>query len=185
MLWSSHGDQGYAIGLAHSASGHITGPWTQDETALWPEDGGHGMIVRLADGELALTLHQPNGTPDIIATGPVTMSLAPNLPLIISGAVLGISTTFAKGLAPLVLLIGAGSDEKNSTLLYIAAATLTLLSACGRHQPRRHRFAPRGVWPRRRPGGADAIRTRPPQSTDLYRAYKGPAAGEGRHAGNS
>ncbi|MFJ9895972.1 glycoside hydrolase family 43 protein [Streptomyces sp. NPDC091280] len=64
MLWSSHGDQGYAMGLAHSASGRITGPWTQDEQALWPTDGGHGMVFRLGDGSLALTLHQPNNTPD-------------------------------------------------------------------------------------------------------------------------
>ncbi|MEI5525005.1 hypothetical protein WB401_21230 [Streptomyces brasiliscabiei] len=64
MLWSSHGEQGYAMGVAHSVSGLITGPWTQDEHALWPADGGHGMIFRLADGHLTLTLHQPNNTPD-------------------------------------------------------------------------------------------------------------------------
>ncbi|WP_206326722.1 glycoside hydrolase family 43 protein [Streptomyces sp. S3(2020)] len=64
MLWSSYGEQGYAMGVAHSVSGRITGPWTQEEHALWPTDGGHGMIFRLADGNLALTLHQPNNTPD-------------------------------------------------------------------------------------------------------------------------
>ncbi|NUS89146.1 MAG: family 43 glycosylhydrolase [Streptomyces sp.] len=64
MLWSSHGDQGYAMGVAHSASGQITGPWTQEADALWPTDGGHGMVVRLANGELAVTLHQPNNSPD-------------------------------------------------------------------------------------------------------------------------
>ncbi|MET8976373.1 glycoside hydrolase family 43 protein [Streptomyces sp. NPDC004539] len=64
MLWSSHGEQGYAMGLAHSASGLVTGPWTQDEHPLWPADGGHGMVFRLGDGSLALTLHQPNTTPD-------------------------------------------------------------------------------------------------------------------------
>ncbi|WP_416971742.1 glycoside hydrolase family 43 protein [Streptomyces sp. 4F14] len=64
MLWSSHGEQGYAMGVAHSVSGEVTGPWTQEESALWPSDGGHGMVFRLRDGGLALTLHQPNSTPD-------------------------------------------------------------------------------------------------------------------------
>ncbi|MEU7743278.1 hypothetical protein [Nonomuraea sp. NPDC049158] len=64
MLWSSVGEQGYAMGVAHSSSGQVTGPWTQEEQALWSTDGGHGMIVRLRDGRLALTLHQPNTTPD-------------------------------------------------------------------------------------------------------------------------
>lgn len=64
MLWSSFGDQGYAMGIAHSATGHITGPWTQEEQPLWAVDGGHGMILRLDDGQLVLTLHQPNTTPD-------------------------------------------------------------------------------------------------------------------------
>lgn len=64
MLWSSHGDQGYAMGIARSASGDVTGPWLQEENALWAADGGHGMVVRLLDGSLALTLHQPNTSPD-------------------------------------------------------------------------------------------------------------------------
>ncbi|MFG2966304.1 MULTISPECIES: glycoside hydrolase family 43 protein [unclassified Streptomyces] len=64
MLRSGHGEQGYAMGPAHSASGRVTGPWRQDEPALWPADGGHGTVFRLADGSLALTLHQPNNTPD-------------------------------------------------------------------------------------------------------------------------
>lgn len=64
MLWSSHGDQGYAMGIAHSTSGAVTGPWTQEETPIWAADGGHGMVVRLLDGSLALTLHQPNDTPN-------------------------------------------------------------------------------------------------------------------------
>ncbi|MEV5323163.1 alpha/beta fold hydrolase [Nonomuraea sp. NPDC052634] len=64
MLWSSYGDKGYAMGIAHSESGLVTGPWTQEERPLWAEDGGHGMIVRLRDGSLALTLHQPNDSPN-------------------------------------------------------------------------------------------------------------------------
>lgn len=64
MLWSSMGDQGYAMALASSASGRIEGPWTQSEIPLWAADGGHGMIFRTFGGDLVLTLHQPNRTPD-------------------------------------------------------------------------------------------------------------------------
>lgn len=64
MLWSSFGEHGYAMGIAHSTSGNIEGPWTQEQNALWSADGGHGMIFRPNDGGLALTLHQPNNTPD-------------------------------------------------------------------------------------------------------------------------
>ena len=64
MLWSSFGDQGYAMGIARSTSGHVTGPWVQEAEPLWGADGGHGMIARLLDGELLLTLHQPNDTPN-------------------------------------------------------------------------------------------------------------------------
>ncbi|MDN5570079.1 MAG: glycoside hydrolase family 43 protein [Propionibacteriaceae bacterium] len=64
MLWSSFGEAGYAMGVAHSASGHVTGPWTQEDEPLWAADGGHGMIARLPAGDLVLTLHQPNSSPD-------------------------------------------------------------------------------------------------------------------------
>lgn len=64
MLWSSHGERGYAMGLAHSETGRITGPWRQQDEPLWPADGGHGMVLRLPDGGLLLTLHQPNDSPD-------------------------------------------------------------------------------------------------------------------------
>jgi beta-xylosidase len=64
MLWSSHGIEGYAMGLAHSLSGHITGPWVQQETPLWGKDGGHGMIFRDFKGQLYMTLHTPNDTPN-------------------------------------------------------------------------------------------------------------------------
>jgi len=63
MLWSSFGDRGYAMGIARSTSGSVLGPWTQEERPIWAEDGGHGMIARTLDGELLLTLHQPNETP--------------------------------------------------------------------------------------------------------------------------
>jgi arabinan endo-1,5-alpha-L-arabinosidase len=63
MLWSSLGHHGYAMGLARSLSGHVSGPWVQSEQALWEEDGGHGMVFRAFDGRLFITLHQPNNTP--------------------------------------------------------------------------------------------------------------------------
>lgn len=63
MLWSSSGYKGYAMGLARSLSGEITGPWVQSEQALWEEDGGHGMVFRAFDGRLFITLHRPNNSP--------------------------------------------------------------------------------------------------------------------------
>lgn len=64
MLWSSFGDSGYAMGVATSASHSIVGPWSQSEHAIWPADGGHGMIFADADGDLLLALHTPNRTPE-------------------------------------------------------------------------------------------------------------------------
>lgn len=64
MLWSSFGDSGYAMGVAVSVTGGIRGPWAQSEEALWAADGGHGMIFTDRDGQLHLTLHTPNRTPD-------------------------------------------------------------------------------------------------------------------------
>lgn len=64
MLWSSMGEEGYALGVATSETGRIAGPWTQTAEPLWPKDGGHGMVFRGPEGGLLLTLHQPNRTPD-------------------------------------------------------------------------------------------------------------------------
>ena len=63
MVWSSFGEHGYAIGVARSSNGEITGQWTQDEAPLYAEDGGHGMLFRTFEGRLMLTFHQPNETP--------------------------------------------------------------------------------------------------------------------------
>lgn len=63
MLWSSFGDRGYAMGIARSASGTVLGLWRQEAEPLWSTDGGHGMIARTLDGDLFLTLHQPNTSP--------------------------------------------------------------------------------------------------------------------------
>ena len=63
MIWSSFGANGYAVGVAKSASGEIAGPWVQLDRPLFSENGGHGMIFADNEGKLFLTLHSPNQTP--------------------------------------------------------------------------------------------------------------------------
>jgi len=63
MLWSSFGSSGYAVGVARSAGGRITGPWVQEPEPLFARDGGHAMVFRTFDGRLMLSLHRPNRTP--------------------------------------------------------------------------------------------------------------------------
>ena len=63
LLWSSAGEHGYTMGIAHSTGGTIHGPWTQQTAPLFAKDGGHGMIFRTFEGRLMLTLHTPNTTP--------------------------------------------------------------------------------------------------------------------------
>lgn len=63
QLWmtiSSWGEKEYAVGAARSASGSIKGPWIQQETPIWPENGGHGMSFRDLYGKMIFTLHYPN-----------------------------------------------------------------------------------------------------------------------------
>jgi GH43 family beta-xylosidase len=57
MLWSSHGKDGYAMGMA--VADKIDGEWTQIETPIVTQNGGHGMIFEM-DGKLYITYHQPN-----------------------------------------------------------------------------------------------------------------------------
>ncbi|WP_255470757.1 glycoside hydrolase family 43 protein [Pseudarthrobacter sp. B4EP4b] len=64
MLWSSHGEAGYAMGIVESESGTITGPWIQNDRPLWSSNGGHGMILRTSKGHDYLVFHWPNNTPD-------------------------------------------------------------------------------------------------------------------------
>lgn len=64
MLWASFTGGRYAQGLARSASGEVTGPWEHEPEPLYEGDGGHGMVFRRFDGDLVLTLHTPNRTPD-------------------------------------------------------------------------------------------------------------------------
>ncbi|MNI14540.1 Intracellular endo-alpha-(1-_5)-L-arabinanase [compost metagenome] len=64
MLWASFNEGSYALGMARSANGQVTGPWVQEENALYKKDGGHGMVFRTFEGKLILTIHAPNQTPN-------------------------------------------------------------------------------------------------------------------------
>lgn len=57
MLWSSWGAKRYAMGVAYSSSGKITGPWIQEEEPIYKENGGHGMLFHTFDGRFMLSLH--------------------------------------------------------------------------------------------------------------------------------
>jgi beta-xylosidase len=64
MLWSSFtGEQGrtYAVGIVHSESGTIQGPWKHEAKPIFAGNGGHPMLFRTFYGQLTLALHQPNG----------------------------------------------------------------------------------------------------------------------------
>lgn len=63
MLWSSFSVGGYTIGVAHSPSGQLSGPWQQVAQPLYSGDGGHCMTFRDFAGNLWLSLHHPNETP--------------------------------------------------------------------------------------------------------------------------
>lgn len=63
MLWSSLGQDGYAMGCAVSDSALVTGPWRQSEQPLIDADGGHGMVFTDLSGNLQVTYHTPNKTP--------------------------------------------------------------------------------------------------------------------------
>lgn len=62
MLWATFGEHGYAEAIARSDNGDISGRWTVDDTPLFSEDGGHGMLFRTLEGITKLVLHQPNTT---------------------------------------------------------------------------------------------------------------------------
>ena len=64
MLWSSFGVGGYTVGVAHSESGDVLGPWQQVPEPLYAGDGGHCMVFRAFDGQLRLAYHRPNPSPD-------------------------------------------------------------------------------------------------------------------------
>lgn len=65
MLWASFvSDNTYALGIAKSPSGRVSGPWLQEEKPLYQNDGGHAMVFRTYAGQLMLAIHTPNQTPD-------------------------------------------------------------------------------------------------------------------------
>ena len=63
MIWSSFGEEKYAVGLAWSESGGITGPWKQMDKPLFKANGGHAMLFKTFNNKLMLVLHQPNTSP--------------------------------------------------------------------------------------------------------------------------
>lgn len=63
MMWSSISESGYAIGIARSKSGDVTGEWSHEKKMLFSHGGGHGMLFRSFDGRLLAALHSPNESP--------------------------------------------------------------------------------------------------------------------------
>lgn len=65
MIWSSFsGSSQYSLGVARSKSGRIDGPWTQNAEPLFAKDGGHAMLFETFEGQLTISMHVPNRTPD-------------------------------------------------------------------------------------------------------------------------
>lgn len=64
LLWSSFENGEYAIGVAKSKTGELFGKWEQLPAPLVSGDGGHCMIFHAFDGQLMLTFHRPNPSPD-------------------------------------------------------------------------------------------------------------------------
>lgn len=60
MIWSSFFNDDYALGIAESTTGRITGPWRQQPDPVFTKNGGHGMIFKDLKGNLVLVLHGPN-----------------------------------------------------------------------------------------------------------------------------
>jgi len=64
LLWSSHSQSGYTVGVARSESSQIEGPWLQQAEPLYSDDGGHCMTFKDFEGGLWLTYHHPDGFPN-------------------------------------------------------------------------------------------------------------------------
>ncbi|MDE6529005.1 MAG: glycoside hydrolase family 43 protein, partial [Muribaculaceae bacterium] len=60
MIWSSMSGDNYALGVARSKTGLITGPWIQDPEPVFSRNGGHGMIFTDFNGDVKVALHHPN-----------------------------------------------------------------------------------------------------------------------------
>ena len=63
LLWSSHGVEGYVVGVARSSSGKLSGPWQQDQVPLYSNNGGHCMTFRDFEGNVWVSLHHPDEFP--------------------------------------------------------------------------------------------------------------------------
>lgn len=60
MLWSSFGENNtYSQSIVVSRSGKIAGPWMQEETPRYADNGGHGMVFK-KENDWILSLHAPN-----------------------------------------------------------------------------------------------------------------------------
>jgi GH43 family beta-xylosidase len=57
MIWSSFGENGYALG--HAQSDRICGKWRHSPLPIYKDNGGHGMLFT-KDGATWITLHSPN-----------------------------------------------------------------------------------------------------------------------------
>ena len=60
MIWSSFGENGYAVASAYSDNGKLDGNWIQNKELVFQSNGGHAMMFKNLDGELMLALHHPN-----------------------------------------------------------------------------------------------------------------------------
>jgi GH43 family beta-xylosidase len=64
MMWSTLiPGKDYCVVLAESASGKLVGPW-RTQRLLYTHDGGHSMFFQGLDGDLRMSLHQPNNEPN-------------------------------------------------------------------------------------------------------------------------
>ncbi len=61
MLWSSFGEDGYAVSTAVSSNDKLSGEWSHRKEPLYREHGGHPMLFKTFDGRLMMSLHYPNG----------------------------------------------------------------------------------------------------------------------------
>lgn len=97
MLWSTGGYEGYSMGYAVSDSGSLLGPWRQSAAPVYGRDGGHGMLFRDFGGQLWMTLHHPNDTPN---------ERAKWLPVVVTAAGLAVAAADGHGHAR----VGASTD---------------------------------------------------------------------------
>ena len=59
MLWSTGGNKNYLL-LNATSTGGLFDKWEQ-ESLLFEDDGGHGMIFTTHEGEKKIVIHAPNG----------------------------------------------------------------------------------------------------------------------------